>query len=320
MKKYLLYFLTFLLAILLSGCQTVQSTGASAYENSAAVMNGEIPSELYECYFTDETLGLSSNETLPIATKRIYPSRSKIEKYAKITEITVNGKAYSCRYLDSIYLNTPYRLHAYFLENNGVIWSEVLVRDDMSIVEWVRCDFFKWGNMPNVMTFEQAEKLAIGYASEVIDVGEYGYETSVELVTPREGEPYECYKFSFRNTSNDLFERDVVQFTISAKGPLIRAYIGQIDVYDTFPDNLIDEEKLEDTLMFYLEKIYPLYFNKALNDQYEFLERDLLYTPEGAWVLRYRFALLGEGIRHGVELTVVLKDAPVLDDASLEAS
>ena len=277
---------------------------SSFAESSEEVSYPVIPG-LYECYLTDETLGLASNENLPLATKRIYPKPSKIEEYAKITELTINGVTYPCEYEESNYF--AYGWHTFRIDCDG-LRATVSVRDDMSVAYWSRTDIYLCGNLPDVLTFEQAEKLAFAFASEVIDVQEYEYSTLIREITPREGEPYETYHFSFDKTVNELYTRDAVGFTISTKGQVIRAYIGEIGIYDDLPDDLIDEEKLEKTMLYYLEKLYPLYYGKELDGQYEFIERDLLLTPEGEWVLRNRYALVNGDVKKGVELTVVLLD------------
>ena len=179
--------------------------------------------------------------------------------------------------------------------------------DDMSIVEWHRIDIYKCGMQPDVLTFEEAEKLALDYASQVIDVQKYEYSTSVSEIVPREGEAYEIYCFSFSN-SNPLYERDAMSISISAKGYVSDASVGVMGAYDDLPEDLIDEEKLEKTMLYYLEKIYPLYYKEELGGRYEFLRRDLLLTSEGQWVLRNRYALLNGKEKKGIELTVVLLD------------
>ncbi len=278
---------------------------SSFAESSEEVSYPVIPG-LYECYLTDETLGLASNENLPLATKRLYPKASRIEEYAKITELTINGITYPCEYKESKYNNTGRRQHEYRIDCDGVT-ANVKVRDDMRIVSWSRTDIYRCGLQPDVLTFEQAEKLALSFASKVINLQEYEYSTSITEVTPREGEPYEAFWFRFRN-SNPLYSRDGVSIRVSAKGYVSYASIGSIGAYDDLPDDLIDEEKLEKTMLYYLEKIYPLYFEKELNGQYEFIERDLLLTPEGEWVLRNRYALVNGDEKKGIELTVVLLD------------
>lgn len=278
---------------------------SSFAESSEEVSYPVIPG-LYECYLTDETLGLASNENLPLATKRIYPKPSKIEEYAKITELTINGVTYPCEYEGSGYYSTSIRQHEYWIDCDGVM-ARVNVRDDMSIMYWSRRDIYRCGLQPDVLTFEQAEKLALSFASKVIDVKKYERGVTVNEVVPREGEPYETFWFTFNN-SDPLYERDAMSIAFSAKGYVIDAYIGEIGIYDDLPDDLIDEEKLEKTMLYYLEKLYPLYYGKELNGQYEFIERDLLLTPEGEWVLRNRYALVNGDEKKGVELTVVLLD------------
>ena len=282
---------------------------SSFAESSEEVSYPVIPG-LYECYLTDETLGLASNENLPLATKRLYPEASRIEEYAKITELTINGVTYPCEYKDSRYMRdfrSPYRTHRYRIDCDG-LRVDVTVRDDMSIVHWYRSDQFLRGNLPDVMTFEQAEKLALEYASQVIDVQKYEYTTSIGEYAPREGEPYELYRFAFDSTDDLTRGKDRVSIHITAKGDVSQVYIGPIDVYSNVPDDLIDEEKLEKTMLYYLEKLYPLYYGKELDGQYEFIERDLLLTPEGEWVLRNRYALVNGDVKKGIELTVVLLD------------
>ena len=147
---------------------------SSFAESSEEVSYPVIPG-LYECYLTDETLGLASNENLPLATKSLYHKDSKIEAYAKITELTINGVTYPCEYKESTYMRdfcSPYVTHRYRIDCDG-LRANVIVRDDMSIVHCYRTDQFLRGHLPDVMTFEEAEKIAFGYASQVIDVQEY---------------------------------------------------------------------------------------------------------------------------------------------------
>ena len=282
---------------------------SSSAESSEEVSYPVIPG-LYECYLTDETLGLASNENLPLATKSLYHKDSRIEEYAKITELTINGVTYPCEYKESTYMRdfcSPYVTHRYRIDCDG-LRANVIVRDDMSIVNWYRTDQFLRGHLPDVMTFEQAEKIAFGFASQVIDVQKYEYISSRKTYTPREGDTYEAYCFEFKSTVDIAGGHDCVQIDITAKGDVNRVYIGPIGIYDNLPEDLIDEEKLGKTMLYYLEKIYPLYYGEELGGRYEFLERDLLLTQEGQWVLRNRYALLNGKEKKGIELTVVLLD------------
>ena len=282
---------------------------SSSAESSEEVSYPVIPG-LYECYLTDETLGLASNENLPLATKSLYHKYSKIEAYAKITELTINGVTYPCEYKESTYMRdfcSPYVTHRYRIDCDG-LRANVIVRDDMSIVNWYRTDQFLRGHLPDVMTFEQAEKIAFGFASQVIDVQKYEYISSRKTYTPREGDTYEAYCFEFKSTVDIAGGHDCVQIDITAKGDVNRVYIGPIGIYDNLPEDLIDEEKLGKTMLYYLEKIYPLYYGEELGGRYEFLERDLVLTQEGQWVLRNRYALLNGDEKKGIELTVVLLD------------
>lgn len=282
---------------------------SSFAESSEEVSYPVIPG-LYECYLTDETLGLSANENLPLATKSLYHKDSKIEAYAKITELTINGVTYPCEYKESTYMRdfcSPYVTHRYRIDCDG-LRANVIVRDDMSIVHWYRTDQFLRGHLPDVMTFEEAEKIAFGYASQVIDVQEYECVPSIFTFTPREGDTYEVYSFEFETTIDVARGLDRVCIDITAKGDVWEVYIGPIGIYDDLPEDLIDEEKLEKTMLYYLEMIYPLYYKEELGGRYEFLRRDLLLTSEGQWVLRNRYALLNGKEKKGIELTVVLLD------------
>ncbi len=333
MRKFLLFFLISFLIVSLVGCHADKPDDSVSYKTNDNFLSEETSLEdqskdaevsypvipgLYECYLTDETLGLASNEKLPLSTKRLFPEPSQIEEYAKITELTVNGVTYPCEYRESTYNKLGCRRHEYRIDCDGVT-ADVKVSDDMSIVSWFRTDVYRHGLLPNVVTFEEAEKLALDYASQVIDVQEYEYSTAIWEVVPEEGEPYETFAFYFR-TSDPLYSRDSMSIGVSIKGYVRHVSIGSIGAYDDLPEDLIDEEKLEKTMLYYMEKIYPLYFEKELNGQYEFIERDLLLTPEGEWVLRNRYALVNGTEKKGIELTVVLLDTNASGEESLDVS
>ena len=330
MKKILVCFLFVFLSALFSGCHVEEAESSfpdvtedaslgeesSSAESSEEVSYPVIPG-LYECYLTGAR---TIDGEYPMAIKSFFPAPSQIEEYAEITELTINGVTYPCEYEKSGYYSTPRRTHLYRIRCDE-LRADVTVLDDMSIVEWHRIDIYKCGMQPDVLTFEEAEKLALDYASQVIDVLKYEYSTSVSEIVPREGEAYEIYCFSFSN-SNPLYERDAMSISISAKGYVSDASVGVMGAYDDLPEDLIDEEKLEKTMLYYLEKLYPLYFEGELNGQYKFIGRDLGLTPEGDWVLENLYSLLREGEHSHVEvfLTVVLLDTNASGEESSDVS
>jgi hypothetical protein len=289
--------------------------GSEESSLQADVSQNEI-SDLYKCYITDYSLDAPQGEgTLQIEVN-FFPQNIKIEEFAQITEIELEGKTYPLKYKNSKYSYTPYLTHEYTMKIDGVSCT-LTVDSDMNLVTFYDTSFYKRGVSPNTFTREEAFDLAKKYASEYTDLSGYSLETYDDVINSGGENDRTKYYFIFTKQYQGIDTGDRIRLTINSQAVLEALNVTCVGMFDDLPDDLIDEEKLDKTLKARIASCYQYYFGDGFDGTYELVNQRLLYAPSGELLLENMVKISHEtyGTR-GICFMVVLQDAPETEDSS----
>lgn len=289
--------------------------GGDESSRPADVSQNENP-DLYKCYITDYALDAAVGEGTLQIEHRFFPKGMKIDEFAQITEIKYEGKTYPCKYKKSGYNDIPYITHEFRLEIDGV-YSTLIVDSDMNVVTFYDTLFYKRGVSPNTFTQEEAFDLAKKYASEYTDLSGYSLETFEDDLNTGDDWDRTKYYYCFTKQYQGIDTADRIWIAINSQAVLEELTVTCIGMFDGLPDDLIDKEKLDQTLGAKVASCYQYYFGDGFDGTYEIDKQRLLYAPSGELLLENTVKISHEiyGTR-GIRLTVVLQDAPETENSS----